>query len=117
MPGPFAIRAPRGREPCWEQGAPESSSPSGTSDGGQVAESLLAGIERAAHRAQAPGEEEVRDLRGSKRSSFAKASADLLSSMLPDTAVVFLLIRHSSKSDGGSSAPSASRAAAIVRAG
>ena len=44
FPGLFAIRAPRGRERVLGPGAPESSSPSRASDGGQIAESLLAGM-------------------------------------------------------------------------
>jgi hypothetical protein len=55
-------------------GAPKSSSPFGTSDAGQIAESLLAGTNARRACAQAPGEEEVRDLRGRQRSSAPSAS-------------------------------------------
>jgi hypothetical protein len=74
---PVPVRDPspeRSRKRTPVPGTPESSSPSRASDGGLIAESLLAGIERAAHRAQAPGEEEVRDLRGRRRSSASSAS-------------------------------------------
>ncbi len=44
------------------------------SDGGQIAESLLDGKNAQREFAQAPGEEEVRDLGGRQRSSAVSAS-------------------------------------------